>query len=74
MLQLSEKTIWQPISFTNPPQFAFSFNLKFLVFPLIAFILGRIALILQNPLFFTSFFCNFAIKDGEFTPSRQKKE
>jgi hypothetical protein len=30
--------------------------------PRFAFILGRIALILQNPLFFTSFFRNFANK------------
>jgi len=31
-----------------------------LVLPLIAFILGRNALIFQNPLFFTTFFRNFA--------------
>ncbi|MBR5325355.1 MAG: hypothetical protein IKU49_02545 [Prevotella sp.] len=34
----------------------------FLVLPCFAFILGRIALIFQNPLFFTSFFRNFAEK------------
>ena len=37
-----------------------SFNLKFLVFPLIAFILGRIALIFQNRFVSTTFFRNFA--------------
>ena len=34
--------------------------LYFLILPRFAFILGRIALIFQNPLFFKSFFCNFA--------------
>ena len=53
-------TIWQPNSFTNPPQFAFSPKLNFLVLPRIAFISGRIALIFQKPLFFTTFFRNFA--------------
>jgi len=58
--------------------------LNFLVLPRIAFITGRIlalasvsekrlALIFQNPLFFTTFFRNFAVFDGEITPSRQKK-
>ena len=55
-------TIWQPNSFTNPPQFAFSPKLNFLVLPRLAFITGRIALIFQNPLFFTTFFRNFAPK------------
>ena len=55
-------TIWQPNSFTNPPQFAFSPYLNFLILPRLAFITGQIALILQNPLLFTSFFCNFALK------------
>jgi hypothetical protein len=34
--------------------------LNFLVLPRIAFITGRIALIFQKPLFFTTFFRNFA--------------
>ena len=42
--------------------------------PLFAFISGRIALIFQNRFAFTSFFSNFAIGNGELTPSRQKKE
>jgi hypothetical protein len=58
-------TIWQPNSFTIPPQFAFSPNLNFPVFPRIAFITGRIALIFQNPLFFTTFFRNFADKSAK---------
>ena len=49
-------------SFTNPPNFALSSFSYFFVLPRFAFILGRIALILQNPLFFTSFFCIFATK------------
>ena len=52
-------TIWQPNSFTNPPQFAFSPKLNFLVLPRIAFITGRIALIFQKPLPITTFFSNF---------------
>jgi hypothetical protein len=67
-------TIWQPNSFTNPPQFAFSLYLDFFIFPRLTFISGRIALIFQKPLPITTFFRNFAIKDGELTLSRQKKE
>jgi hypothetical protein len=48
--------------------------LNFLVLPRLAFITGRIALIFQNRFVTTTFFRNFAIKDGELTPSRQKKE
>jgi hypothetical protein len=51
--------IWQLNYFFNPPQFAFSPNLNFPVLPRIAFITGRIALIFQKPLFFTTFFRNF---------------
>jgi hypothetical protein len=53
-------TIWQPNSFTNPPNFALPSFLNILILPRFAFVLGRIALILQNPLFFTSFFRIFA--------------
>ena len=67
-------TIWQPNSFTNLPQFAFSPKLYFFILPRLAFISGRIALISQNRFAFTSFFRNFAIKDGELTPSRKKKQ
>ena len=53
-------------SFTNPPQFAYPCIIaapyQGALNPRLAFILGRIALILQNPLFFTSFFRNFATK------------
>jgi len=55
-------TIWQPNSFTNSPQFAFSPKLNFFILPRLAFITGRIALIFQNPLFFTTFLRNFAGK------------
>ena len=55
-------TIWQPNSFTNPPQFAFSPKLNFPVLPRLAFIIGRNALIFQNRFAFTSFFRNFADK------------
>ena len=50
----------KPNSFTNPLQFAFSPKLNFFILPLLAFITGRIALIFQKPLFFTTFFRNFA--------------
>ena len=53
-------TIWQPNSFTNPPQFAICPKLNFLILPRLAFISGRIALIFQNRFAFTSFFRNFA--------------
>ena len=53
-------TIWQPNSFTNPPYFALPSFSYFLVLPRFAFILGRIALIFQNPLPVTTFFRNFA--------------
>ena len=46
----------------EPPQFTFSPNLNFFILPRLAFILGRIELIFENPLFFTSFFRNFADK------------
>ena len=52
----------KPNSFTNPPNFAFPSFSYYLVLPSFAFISGRIALIFQNPLFFTTFFCNFQIK------------
>ena len=52
-------TIWQPNSFTNPPQFAICPKLNFLILPLFAFILGRNALIFQKCFAFTSFFRNF---------------
>jgi len=51
----------KPNSFTNPPQFAFSPNLNFLVLPRLAFISGRIALIFQNRFAFTSFLVYFSI-------------
>ena len=58
-------------SFTNPPQFAYPCIIaapyQGALNPRLAFILGRIALFLQNPLFFTSFFRNFAIKMCEVT-------
>jgi hypothetical protein len=50
----------EPNSFTNPPYFALPSFSYFLMLPRFAFILGRIALIFPNPLFFTSFFRNFA--------------
>ena len=53
-------TIWQPNSFTNPPQFAFCPKLNFLVLPHLIFISGRIALIFENRFAFTSFFRIFA--------------
>jgi hypothetical protein len=53
-------TIWQPNSFTNPPNFAFSPKLYFLILPRLAFISGRIALIFPNRFAFTSFFRIFA--------------
>ena len=53
--------IQQPNSFTNPPNYALSPFLYFLILPRFTFIIGRIALILQNPLFFTSFFRNSAL-------------
>ena len=56
----------KPNSFTNPPQFAFSPQLYFLVLPRLAFISGRIALIFQNPLFFTTFFRNFATYSKDY--------
>jgi hypothetical protein len=59
---------WQPNSFNYPLIIALVLFLYF------AFILGRIALILQNPLLFTSFFRNFDHQDGEITSSRQKKK
>ena len=40
----------------NPPNFAFPSSLNFPLLPRFAFILGRIALILQNQLLFTTFF------------------
>ena len=43
-------------------------------FPVLPFIYALSALILQNPSFVTDFFRNFAIKDGELTPSRHKKD
>jgi hypothetical protein len=52
-------TIWQPNSFTNPPQFAFSPKLNFFILPRLAFISGRNALIFQNRFFVTTFFRNF---------------
>ena len=55
-------TIWQPNSFTNPPQFAFCPKLNFLILPRHAFISGQIALIFQNRFAFTTFFRNFAAK------------
>ena len=58
--------IWKTNSFTNPPQFAFSPYLNFPVFSYLAFITGRIALILQKPLFFTTFFRNFATKSRTY--------
>ena len=45
---LNGVTIWQPNSFTNPLQFAFSPKLNFFILPLLAFISDRIALIFQN--------------------------
>ena len=56
------------------PNLLFDPNLNFLVFPLIAFILGRNALIFQNRFRVTLFFRNIAIRDGELTPSRHKKD
>ena len=50
----------KPNYFFIPPKFAFSLKLNIPIFPRIAFITGRIALIFQNPLFFTTFFHNFA--------------
>jgi hypothetical protein len=47
--------------------------LNFLILPRFAFILGRIALIFQNPLSFTSFFRIFATEDDERTASCQKE-
>ena len=51
-------TIWQPNSFTNPPQFAIWPKLKFFILPRSAFISGRIALIFQNRFVTTTFFRN----------------
>ena len=59
----------KPNSFTNPPNFALPSFSYFLVLPPFAFILGRIALILQNPLLFTSFFCNIGF--AEVTDTRK---
>ena len=50
-------------SFTNLLNFAFIPNLYFFVFPLIAFILDRIALIFQNRFLITGFFRIFANKN-----------
>ena len=65
--------IQQPNSFTNPPQFAFSPKLYFLILPRLAFISGRIALILQNPLFFTSFFRNFGFAELTMHSAMKRK-
>ena len=60
-VELRERgTIWQPNSFTNPPQFAICLKLNFFILPLFAIILGRTALIFQNRFAFTSFFLIFA--------------
>ncbi len=47
--------IQQPNSFTNPPNFAFSPKLYFLILPRLAFISGRIALIFPNRFVTTTF-------------------
>ena len=64
----------KPNSFTNPPQFAFSPYLNFLVLPRFAFISGRIALIFQNRFAFTSFFRNFALLSANLLSTRKKKQ
>jgi len=46
--------------------------LNFLVIPCIAFISCRIALIQQNPLFFTTFFRNFAAKTKRKQENKKK--
>ncbi|MBR4481462.1 MAG: hypothetical protein IKO86_06130, partial [Prevotella sp.] len=66
-------TIWQPNSFTNLPKFAIRPKLDFLVFPLIAFILGRNALIFPNRFAFTSFFRNFGIHRTYLALGNEKK-
>ncbi|MCR5644085.1 MAG: hypothetical protein K6G32_12230, partial [Prevotella sp.] len=55
-------TIWQPNSFTNPPNFELPSFSYFHILPRFAFISERIALIFQNQLFYTSFFRNFAFE------------
>ena len=61
---LNEVTIWQPNSFTNPPQFVYPCIIaapyQGALNPHFAFISGRNALIFQNRFAFTSFFRNFA--------------
>ena len=56
--------IWQPNSFTNPPQFAYPCIIaapyQGTLNPRIAFITGRNALIFQNRFVTTTFFRNFA--------------
>ena len=79
---LNEVTIWQPNSFTNPPQFAIWPKLKFFILPRSAFISGRIlalasvsqkrlALIFQNRFAVTSFFRNFGY--AELTMHSERK-
>ena len=73
-----DSSIWvtnkKPNSFTNPPQFAFSPYLNFLILPRLAFIIGRIALIFQNPLPITTFFRNFAIEIAKLLRLGKKKK
>ena len=49
------------------------FFMNFLILPRFSFILGRIALIFQNPLFFTSFFRNFALEKLENDETLQRQ-
>jgi len=53
----------KPNYFFISPKFAFSLKLNFLVFPRLAFISGRIALIFPNRFAFTSFFRNFGFAE-----------